>query len=243
MPAAPPQRLYGRRKGKPLRAGQEALLEALLPRLAIPLSAAAESLDPATLFTPRREAVWLEIGFGGGEHLAAQARAHRDIGFIGCEPFLNGIVKLLGAVAEEALDNVRLRPDDARPLLAALKEGSIARAFVLFPDPWPKKRHHKRRFVAPGNLDLLARVLRDGAELRLATDDADYAAWMLEVLAGHAAFEGPAGGSGGFAERPADWPATRYEAKALAAGRRPVYLCYRRRPRPRATQPEILKRP
>lgn len=192
---------------------------------------AGPSLDPEYLFNPPRETVWLEIGFGGGEHLMAQAKAHPEIGFIGCEPFINGVVKLLAALVREGLDNIRVHADDARPLLAALRLGSIGRAFILFPDPWPKKRHHKRRFVAFPNLDLLAHNLRDSAELRLATDDADYAASMLEQLATHTAFEGPLGGPRGFVERPADWPPTRYEAKALKASRRPLYLIYRRRPR------------
>jgi tRNA (guanine-N7-)-methyltransferase len=157
---------------------------------------------------------------------------HPYHGLIGCEPFVNGIVKLLATLTRERIDNVRVFPDDARLLLAALEPASLARVFALFPDPWPKKRHEGRRLVTSDTLDLLARTMAGGAELRLATDDADFAAWMRAQLHVHEAFEGPAGGLEGYRERPADWPPTRYEAKALAAGHRPFYLVYRRRPRP-----------
>jgi tRNA (guanine-N7-)-methyltransferase len=229
MAAAPPARLYGRRKGKRLRRGQHALLDALLPRLALPALDPARPLAPPALFAPGTAAVWLEIGFGGGEHLLAQARRHPEVGFIGCEPFLNGVVKLLAGIAREGLANIRVLADDGRPLLAALASGSIARAFVLFPDPWPKKRHHKRRLIAPETLDQLARVLIPGGELRLATDDPGLAAWMLDALARHGGFAGPEGGPNGLAERPAEWPPTRYEAKARARGAACVYLAFRRR--------------
>lgn len=234
--SAPPARLYGRRKGKRLRPGQQALLAELLPRLAVLLPGPAEPLDPASLFAPPPAAVWLEIGFGGGEHLAAQAEAHPEIGLIGCEPFINGVAKLLGAIEAEGLRNIRIHPDDARPLLAALRPGSLARVFALFPDPWPKTRHHKRRLIAPETLDLLARAMADNAELRLATDEPDLAAWMREMAGGHPDFEGPAEGPGGLAARPADWPPTRYEAKALARGAACRYFLFRRRPRAAATE-------
>lgn len=229
MSAAPLLRLYGRRKGKQLRPGQARLLRELLPRVEVGLPEPGRLLEPWALFAPRPAAVWLEIGFGGGEHLAAEARAHPAIGFIGCEPFLNGVVKLLAELAREPLSNLRVFPDDARFLLAALAPASLGRVTALFPDPWPKKRHHKRRLIQPATLELLARVMAEGAELRLATDERDYARWMLDELAAQAAFEGPEGGPFGHPERPADWPGTRYEAKARAAGRPPVYLVYRRR--------------
>ena len=228
---AAPQRLYGRRKGKKLRPGQAALLKDLLPRLAVALPMPGMALDPLTLFAPPREAVWLEVGFGGGEHLSAQASAHLSIGFIGCEPFLNGVAKLLAEIQRRGLGNVRVHAGDARPLLEALAPASIGRVFALFPDPWPKKRHHKRRLIQPVTVDLMARVMADEAELRLATDDPDYAASMLAAVAGHAAFAGPAGGPRGFAERPDDWPPTRYEAKALQRRASCHYLLFRRRPR------------
>ena len=220
MDESRPQRLihtFGRRRGRRLRTGQQALLTDLLPQVAI------KAPETAALFTPPRE-VWLEIGFGGGEHLAAQAASHLGIGFIGCEPFVNGVVSLLAQVKAQALGNVRIWQGDARALLAGLPDGSIARAFILFPDPWPKARHHKRRLITASFLDELARILRSGAELRLATDDGDYLAWMLERLTAHRAFAWTARGPGDWRDRPADWPATRYEAKALAAGRRPAYL-------------------
>src|SRR5689334_17843836 len=169
---------YGRRRGRRLRDSQRTLLEMLLPALAIGDDAA--ELDPRGLFAPGTKEVWLEIGFGGGEHLAAQAAAHPDTGFIGCEVFENGIAKLLVEIERQRLANVRIFPDDARLLLAALPAQSLDRAFILFPDPWPKARHQKRRLVSTETLDRLAVLMRDGAELRLATDDADYLRWMLE---------------------------------------------------------------
>ncbi len=229
--ALEPRRLYGRRTGKKLRPGQAGLLRDLLPRLAIALPVPGGVLDPLALFAPPCQAVWLEIGFGGGEHLSAQASAHPEIGFIGCEPFRNGVAKLLAEIRLRGLGNLRVHAGDARPLLEALAPASIGRVFVLFPDPWPKKRHHKRRLVQPETLDLMARVMADGAELRLATDHPDYAAWMLAALAAHDAFAGPAGGPDGLAERPDDWPPTRYEAKASRRGASCRYLQLRRRPR------------
>jgi len=206
------------------------LLRSLLPLLRVELPAQGP-LAPRGLFAPPAEAVWLEVGFGGGEHLAAQAEAHPAIGLIGCEVFENGVAKLLAEVKRRALANVRVFIDDARLLLAALPEASLARAFILFPDPWPKLRHWKRRIVSSETLDRLAFALADGAELRLATDDADYLCWMLERATAHPAFEWLARGPRDWRARPADWPPTRYEQKALAAGRKPAFLRFRRRRR------------
>lgn len=150
---------------------------------------------------------------------------------IGAEVFENGVVKLLGEIARRKLGNVRLFVEDARLLLAALPEKSLARAFILFPDPWPKLRHHKRRMVSAETLDRLAFVMQDGAELRLATDDVDYLRWMLERATAHADFEWLAQGPEDWRQRPQDWPATRYEQKAIAAGRAPAFLRFRRRAR------------
>jgi len=237
MTTRPPDRplehrrvLYGRRRGRPLHRGQQALVETLLPRLAVTLPAAG-TLDPATLFDPRPDEVWLEIGFGSGEHLAVQAAAHPAIGFIGCEVFENGVAKLLAEVQRRALANVRILTDDARLLIAALPSASIGRVFILFPDPWPKQRHHKRRIVAGETLAALAAIMTDGAELRLATDDLDYLASMLARVPTHPAFAWLADRPSDWRVRPADWPATRYEAKAIAAGRRPYFLRFCRRPR------------
>jgi tRNA (guanine-N7-)-methyltransferase len=182
-----------------------------------------------SLFPRPVEAIWLEIGFGGGEHLAAQAEAHPEIGFIGCEVFENGIARLTTAISNRGLGNIRIHAEDARPLLAALPAGSIARTFLLFPDPWPKARHHKRRLVTRPTLDHLARIMPPGAELRLATDDPDYLAWMLEVATTHPAFQWTARTAADWRTRPADWPPTRYEEKALAAGRTPAFLRFVRR--------------
>jgi tRNA (guanine-N7-)-methyltransferase len=227
--ASPPRRLlYGRRRGRPLRSGRQSAMEGLLPRLSFDLPAFGE-LDPHSLFCEPQPPVWLEIGFGGGEHLAALAERHPDIGFIGCEVFENGIAKLLGEIERRHLGNVRLYIDDARLLLAALRPGSIARVLILFPDPWPKERHKKRRIVSREILDMLARDMTCGAELRLATDDPDYFASMLERVTGHPQFEWLARGPADWRERPADWPPTRYEEKARAAGRASQYLRARRR--------------
>jgi tRNA (guanine-N7-)-methyltransferase len=222
--------LYGRRRGRPLRRDQQGLIDTLLPHLAVTLPESGP-LDPAALFDARPREIWLEIGFGGGEHLAAQAAAHRDIGMIGCEVFENGIAKLLGEIARQDLANLRILTDDARLLLAALPDRSIGRVFILFPDPWPKLRHHKRRIVTGQTLDALAALMTDGAELRLATDDVDYLGWMLARVPVHPAFAWLAEGPADWRVRPSDWPATRYEAKAIAAGRLPYFLRLRRRPR------------
>lgn len=172
----------------------------------------------------------MEIGFGAGEHLEAQARAHPEIGFIGCEPYINGVASLLSRLREQGNPgNIRLHPGDARDLLDALPDGCIARLFVLFPDPWPKTRQHKRRIVAPAMLDDFARVLAPGAELRAATDDMDYAAWMLEHVRAHPEFAWDVMGPPDWRDRPADWVPTRYEQKALAAGSPCVYFRFRRR--------------
>lgn len=224
-------KVHGRRLGRPLRKGQQALLNELLPRLKVALPEEPGSLDPRTLFDRPVGAVWLEIGFGGGEHLAWQAEHNPGVGLIGAEVFLNGLATLLRRVDDEGLENLRLHPDDARALVAALAEGSLERVFVLFPDPWPKAKHHKRRLVQRRNLDVLARTLADGAELRLATDDPGYLRWMMVEMSAHPDFEWLARAPGDWRRRPADWPATRYEMKALSQGRTPAYLRYRRRPR------------
>lgn len=228
---APPQRLvYGRRKGRPLRAGRQALLDERLPAIEITLPDGPARLDVAGLFTGCDE-IWLEIGFGAGEHLLWQAAANPAVGFIGCEPFLGGVARLVSAAEPGTLDRLRLYRDDARLLLAALPDASIARAFVLFPDPWPKTRHHKRRIIARDTLAQLARVLTDRAEFRAATDIDGYKAWILEHVAASAAFDWTARRPGDWRDRPDDWPETRYETKALAAGRAPAYFRFRRRPR------------
>ncbi len=174
--------------------------------------------------------MWLEIGFGGGEHLAWQAEQNRDTGFIGCEPFLNGTAKLLSAIEDLRLANVRIHDGDARLLLESLADSSVDRVFLLYPDPWPKTRHHKRRFVNKWALDELHRIMTPGAELRVASDIADYVRWTLREVRRHGGFTWCAETPDDWRRRPDDWPQTRYEQKALAAGRTPSYLRFVRSP-------------
>jgi tRNA (guanine-N7-)-methyltransferase len=219
--------IYGRRKGHRLRPGRQRLLDEGLPQLQVKVPERG-TLDPAGLFAHRPERLWLEIGFGGGEHLAAQAAAHPEIGLIGCEPFINGVARVLALLQAQGLTNVRLFTDDARLLMQALPDGCLERIFVLFPDPWPKTRHHKRRIVNPATAAEFARLLQAGGEVRLATDDMGYARAMLLALRGHAQLQWQASRPPDWRERPPDWPMTRYESKALAAGRTCVYLRFRR---------------
>jgi tRNA (guanine-N7-)-methyltransferase len=226
----PPRLVYGRRRGRPLRPGRKALCAELLPQFAFALPASGV-FDPQALYGPLPRPTWLEIGFGGGEHLAAQAESRPQTGFLGCEVFENGIARLVAEIDRRRLANIRIFADDARLLLAALPPASVDRVFVLFPDPWPKERHKKRRLISSETFDRLAAAMRDGAELRLATDDEDYLAWMLERATTHPAFEWTARGASDWLRRPADWPPTRYEEKALARGRTPYFLRFLRRPR------------
>ncbi len=219
------RRLYGRRRGRALRQGQRALLDTLLPALRFALPE-GRALDPRELFAAPRNEIWLEIGFGAGGHLAYQAAAHPRCGIIGCEVFEPGIAKLLADIKAGEIGNVRLFTDDARLLIAALAPQSLGRAFILFPDPWPKERHKKRRIVARETLDDLANAMADHAELRVATDDADYGQWIDEHLSAHPAFEPLA-----VIPRPEDWPQTRYEKKAVLQGRMARLFRYRRRAR------------
>lgn len=219
--------LFGRRKGKPLRTRQSILMQELLPELAVDVSAPIAG-DVRRLFQTDVGTVWLEIGFGGGEHLIHRARETPDVGFIGCEPFINGMAKAVARVAEYDLANVRLHNDDAGLLLDQLPKASIDLAYLLYPDPWPKKRHWKRRFVGPKNLDRLARALRPGAEFRFASDIESYVNWTLQHLHAHPDFEWCARTAEDW-RRPWDgWPGTRYEAKAIREGRVPAYLTFRR---------------
>jgi tRNA (guanine-N7-)-methyltransferase len=227
---APHPKLHGRRKGRPLRPRLRGLMDTLLPRLRVRLPE-RRPLELGQLFEPPPRAVWLEIGFGGGEHLAWQAARHPEVGLIGCEVFENGIAGLLRAVEAEDLRNVRVFDEDAGLLLDALPEACLERVFLLFPDPWPKRRHAGRRFLQPERLDALARVLADGGELRMASDDPRMQAWMVGHAVGHPDFAWTAQAAADALARPDDWPATRYEAKAVAAGRTPAYFRFRRRPR------------
>ena len=218
-----PLRSYGRRKGRPLSARKEHLLNELLPRLRLELKTQAPS-PLRDLFRIPVGQVWLEIGFGSGEHLLWQAEHHRDVGLIGCEPFINGVASLLGAVDQRGVANIRVHDGDAREVLSWLPNGSISRIFMLFPDPWPKKRQLKRRLLAPETVTELTRVLVPGGELRFASDDADYAALALLLVGQSGAFTWLATRPADWRERPAHWPETRYERKAVGQGRQPIYL-------------------
>ncbi len=221
--------LYGRRRGHGLRPGRQRLIADMLPamRLAVPESGPIQT--DAVFSWPVRD-LWLEIGFGSGEHLAAQARAHPDVGLIGCEVFVNGIAALLARMAQDAITNVRIFDDDARLLMRRLPDASLGRVFILFPDPWPKTRHAARRFVSAENLDTLARLMRDGAELRFASDHAEYVRQTLDVVGRDARFTWTARTRADW-RRPGDAIATRYEAKAQRQGRACVHLRFLRQSR------------
>ncbi|MGH1466485.1 MAG: tRNA (guanosine(46)-N7)-methyltransferase TrmB [Cognatishimia sp.] len=225
---APWRNFYGRFKGKGLRKSQEAWLEEDLAKLAPGKVGWEENpdrinIDLKALFGGRE--TWLEIGFGGGEHMVHQASQNPDVGFIGCEPYINGVAMLLGKIRESGADNIKVHPGDARDMFDVLPEASISRAFLLYPDPWPKKRHHRRRFVTQEHLEPLARVLKPGAIFRVATDIEDYVRQTLEEV--------PRAGFDWLAERPGDWQepwddwiSTRYEQKAFREGRTPHYLTF-----------------
>jgi tRNA (guanine-N7-)-methyltransferase len=218
---------FGRRKGHRLRTHQAQLLQSLLPQLAIDLSIPPPS-DLSVLFPHPVGSVRLEIGFGGGEHLVAEAQARPDVGFIGCEPFVNGVAKALAAIDACGRDNIRLHAGDATELFPWLPPASLFQVDLIYPDPWPKRRHWKRRFVQDDSIAKIAKVLQPGGEFRFVTDIADYAAWTLERMAHSTAFTWTA-------QRAADWrmpwpgfTSTRYEAKAMREGRAPCYLIFRR---------------
>lgn len=213
----PRRNFYGRRHGKALKPAQRRFLKEDLPRLAVDLGGAG---DAAALFGGWP--VWLEVGFGGGEHLVHQALANPEVGIIGAEPFVNGIAMCLGKIRRAGVSNIRIHPGDVRDLFDALSEHSIDKAFLLYPDPWPKARHHRRRFVTRDHLEPLFRVLAPGAEFRIATDIEDYVRQALEEVpaAGFERADHP------FSEAWPDWLSTRYEQKALREGRSPHYLTF-----------------
>lgn len=251
---------FGRRRGRRMRKARAALLETLLPRLAIKLPQIATSSEtmlgehqarifaqaegstsPLELFDDKVSEVWLEIGFGSGEHLAEQAERHPEIGMIGCEPFLSGVARLVSTAAERGLSNIRILADDARLLLPYLTQASIGRCFILFSDPWPKYRHRKRRFISPESVHQLARILKEGSVLQLASDQPVLLRWIMECLWRHPEFAWQVEDVRSWQEPPSDWIPTRYQRKALAESRRPVYLNFVRRPQEdaSATQSDI----
>lgn len=219
------RRLYGRRAGHKLRQGQAALIEELLPQISVPETG---PIDAATLFGDDRP-LEVEIGFGSGEHLAGQAAMRPGSGFIGCEPFLNGVVGALAHVRDGALDNVRLHMGDALEVIERLPDASLERVYLLHPDPWRKARHAKRRMVNHGPLDLIHAKLKPGGEFRLGTDDPTYCRWSMMIMNARRDFDWQVAGATDFLTRPADWPETRYERKARTKGHEVWYMIYRRR--------------
>ncbi len=218
------RQLYGRRMGRPLSSGLAASLESALPSMRLDIGKPAPARLSELFPVPAKD-VWLEIGFGGGEHLLFQAEAHKDTGFIGCEPFISGVAKLVHGAEQSGLQNIRVYDDDANHVLDWLPQASIGRVYVLFPDPWPKRRHKKRRFLNKDGITRLARVMRPGSHLQFASDIADYAGMVQEVIAAspHFDFE-----PGLLQNRPDDWPLTRYAEKAIEAGRRCQFFIFAR---------------
>lgn len=220
-------KFYGRRKGKPMRGGRMDAYEEILPSVAI--APPSGMLDPLALFPFQPKEVWLEIGFGDGAHLLHQAASHAGIGMIGAEPFINGIAGLCLGIRQQNLKNIRVWPDDARILLPHLKAESIDRCFLLNSDPWPKARHHKRRFIQTETLDMLRRILKPGGRFRMSTDHASLAEWQAEKTFFHAGFSWAATCKSDWADRPADLPETRYQKKGAKQGRPTVFLDFIRK--------------
>ena len=226
----PHRNFYGRRKGKTLKQSQEAYLQEDLDALSPgpvgwDVNPTRAPLDLGARFDGKP--VWLEFGFGGGEHMVHQAAQNPDIGIIGAEPYINGVAMLLGKIRKAGVENLAVHPGDARDLFDVLPEASIDRAFLLYPDPWPKARHHRRRFVTPEHLAPLARVLKPGAIFRVATDIEDYVRQTLEQVPRHG-FTWMAEGPSDWRQPWGDWISTRYEQKALREGRTPHYLTFQR---------------
>lgn len=216
---------FGRRNARPLSERKNELVTHLLPKLRVPFDEVKQEIISMP-FADKHE-IWLEIGFGGGEHLAGLAAENPDVGFIGCEPFMDGIAKLLTSIEEMGLENIALWDDDARVLMEKLPLHSISRVFILFPDPWPKARHHKRRIINPHTLDLLARIMKQGAELLIATDHEDYLTWILERMGADTRFFWTAKDPEDWQNPPEDWIPTRYQQKAEAEGRPATFLSYK----------------
>jgi tRNA (guanine-N7-)-methyltransferase len=231
-------RSYGRRKTKGLRATRADAMDDVLPRVQLELPKEPSPpgrgqgeglLNPHSFFDTKVKQVWFEIGFGNGEHILHQALNNPDVGLIGCEPFMNGVAALCVGISEKNIKNIRIWPEDARLLMERLKPKSLDRLFLLHPDPWPKNRHHKRRFIQTETLDEIARLLKPGAEFRMATDHPELATWLLEKTHFHPAFTWSATSAADWRTPPADWPETRYGQKGVKQGRPPVYFSFRRK--------------
>ncbi len=217
--------LYGRRKGKKLRQLQAGLVTHTLPDISVDCS---KAFSPEHLFERSYSNYRMEIGFGGAEHLVHEAASHPDVGYIGCEPFLNGVAKLLVQLNEKQISNVRVHHGDARDVLLRLPDACLSRVDVLYPDPWPKWRQRKRRFLSEKNIDEIARVLKPGSVFRFATDIDDYAGWVLArvLKSDRWIWQEAQQGERAWQEAWENWPSTRYEAKAFREGRTPVYLSF-----------------
>ena len=219
---------FGRRKNRVLGAQNQERMDSVLPKFSISLETNG-ALDPAGLFNFVPRAVWLEIGFGGGEHLANMALVHKDTGFIGCEPFINGIAKLLEQMADGTHENIRIFNDDARLLMQELPDASIEKVFILYPDPWPKIRHHKRRIISAALLNELARIITPGGGVQIASDHGDYLVWIFQHFMANPSFVWQAETKADWETPPEHWVKTRYEQKNLAEASRPTYLYFIRR--------------
>lgn len=233
------KRFFGRRKGKPIKKSRQKLIDELLPKIAVSVPTDEKIIDFKTLFGIKPREVWLEVGFGGGEHVAELAKLNHSIGFIGAEPFMNGVASLLahlnGTHGKEAVnadleegrvDNVRIWPDDIRPLFPHFQDGGFERIFVLYPDPWPKARHAERRFINQKNIPELCRMLSQTGCVYVATDVADYASWAVEQMNLSGLFKQV---NPDDSIPPSDWIPTRYERKGILAGRRPHYLIFQKK--------------
>ncbi len=216
-------RTFGRRQGRPIKDAKQHLMEEFLPTVSIELPENSCLVNPDIYFN-RKASIWFEVGFGGGEHLAHLAEHHPHINFIGCEPFMNGVASLVNHLNERKLTNVQIFQGNAIDLLKSFGLETLERFYLMFADPWPKKRHHKRRFIQPDILNIVIPKIAIGAEFRLATDHESYQTWMLQHLRNRSELAEVLCTF----EKPSDWPNTRYEAKAIEEGRKPMYMIYKR---------------
>ncbi len=219
---------YGRRKGRPLSSAMQTRLNEMLPKLILPTGPCTMDSLAKCFALPAHTPLSLEIGFGGGEHLSALAKASPDMAFIGAEPYINGIVSLLRHIDEQNLSNIRIWPDDVRLMLSNLPEASLSSVYLMFPDPWPKARHASRRILNPSMLDRLACCLKPGGRLRFASDHPVAKSWLLAEALRHPAFSWMAHSAKDWRERPADWPQTRYMAKGVREGRASSWFDFKR---------------